>query len=62
MAKFNGQVKLNEFKKAAGLVEIHTSTDGEWRKSLDKARTWKAAKVALPFRHPMLAIAAGVEV
>jgi len=62
MAKLNGQVKLGEFKKAAGLVEIHTSTDGEWRKALDKARTWKAAAMALPFRHPMLAIAAGEEV
>jgi hypothetical protein len=62
MAKFNGQVRLGEFKRAAGLVEIHTSTDGEWRTALAKARTWKAAKVALPPRHPMLAIAAGEEI
>jgi len=62
MTKFNGQVKLGEFKKAAGLVEIHAATDVEWRKALDKARTWKSAAMALPFRHPMLAIAAGEEV
>lgn len=62
MAKHNGQVTLGEFKKAAGKVTIYGTEDREWQDALVRARTWRAAALVLPARHPMLAIASGEEV
>lgn len=62
MAKFNGKVSLVEFKKAAGQVEVYGTADCKWRQALERARTWRAAALVLPSRHPMLAIASGEEV
>ena len=62
MAKFNGQVSLVQFKKVAGQVEIYGAADAEWRAALERARSWRAAALVLPSRHPMLAIASGEEV
>ncbi len=63
MPKFNGKVTLAEFKKAAVRLEVlGQEADGEWKRALEGVRTWKKAALVLPFRHPMLAIAAGEEV
>jgi len=63
MAKFNGGVTLREFKKAAVQMEVLGAVqDAEWRVALERVRSWKAARIVLPFAHPMLAVAAGEEV
>lgn len=61
MPKFNGTITLGQFKKAAGKVAIYGTEDAEWRSALERARSWRAAAMALPYRHPMLAIAAQSE-
>lgn len=62
MAKFNGQVTLREFKRAAVQLEVlGEEFDAEWRRALSNARTWRIAAATLPTRHPMLAIASREE-
>lgn len=64
MPKFNGQVTLVQFKKAAVQIKVFDGTedDAEWQKALERVRTWKAAARVLPSRHPMLPIAMGEEI
>lgn len=58
MPKFNGHITLTQFKKAAVQIHVfHSPDDEEWRKALERARTWRRAAAVLPTYHPMRAIA-----
>jgi len=63
MAKFNGQLTLSEFKKAAVQLEVlGERQDSEWRLAPSPAKSWKRAAHCLPATHPMLAIASREEI
>lgn len=62
MSKFGGKVTLAAFKKAAVQIHVfHSPDDVEWRRALERARTWRRVAAVLPTFHPMRAIACEAE-